>query len=709
MMQTSPSTPLDISFRAQPEKLAAERNIAELMDRDDRRMIGLWALQGYRDDKQSREKWESWYAEAIKLALQVKEAKTFPWPGCSNVRFPLLTIAALNAHAQAYPALISGDMVAKCRVIGDDPSSEKSKRAQRVGAHMSYQLLETMPWEEQTDKQLLVHYIMGTTFKKTYRDNARRVNCSDLVMPQDLVINYFTKDMDTCPRASHWFTLTKNEVTEKVQAGVYLEPDVSTRPGQDRPTGPLEAAKDKAQLIQPTANLGIVNYIIEQSTWLDLDGDGYDEPYAITFDEQTGFIYRIHARFYKKGVLRGTSGKYKDKVIRIDVENYYTKYELIPSPDGGAYGLGLGRFLAPINDAVDTLINQMLDSNTMSLLGGGFSTRGVRMKAGDSTFKPYEYKPVDMTGDDIRKNILPIPKNEISGAAFQLLQYLVEYGERIGSSGDIQMGQIKGYEKTGTMQIANENGKLIFNATFKRFWRGMKEEFKKLYKLNSLFIEEGGEVFRIGEKEYQITPADYSIPSSGIVPAADPNIVSRTERRMTAMLVMETGMKVGWAGHNQEAVMRRFYEANDVQGIPEIYPGLEKSPPPPNFKMIEAQAKQAREQIRGMDMKNKNMIAVASLQIKAKESMAKIMQMLANAEKLAKQANSLETEHAIQLLEVQMKAETEKRDDILQTIKLLFDAIKEDHGPEGAGSSNPMGAMAAVAGDKEVSPVSAAA
>lgn len=711
---------LDLSFRGIPEELAKQRNIADFMDQHDREKVGSWALRGYQEDKQSRSKWEAWYAEAIKLALQVKEAKTFPWPGCANVKFPLLTIAALNAHAQAFPAILRGNNIVKCQVIGkDDPQKQKTARADRVSKHMNYQLLETMPWKEQTDKQLLIHYIMGTTFKKTYRDSARRVNCSELVMPQDLIINYHTKDMETCPRASHSFLLTKNELWERIYAQVYLEPSesASTR-GQDRPIGPLEAAKDKAQLTNPTPLSGLGTNLIEQSTWLDLDGDGYDEPYAITFDEQTGFLYRIFARYYVRDVKRGATGKWKDKVVKIEAENYYTKFILIPSPDGGAYGMGLGRFLAPINDAVDTVINQMLDGNTRNLLGAGFSARGVRMKAGENQFKPGEFKPVDMTGDDIRKNIMALPDVALSSAAFDLLKYLVEYGERIGSSGDIQMGQVpgSGQMKVGTAQIANENGKLIFNSTYMRFWEGSKEEYRKLYRLNDRFIEEGGEVFYVGEQEFKVTPSDYSYPSSGILPAADPNIISKADKRMTAQLVFQAAAGVAFAGFDQEQVMFRYLDAHDVQNIPEVYPGLQAKPPQPQPKAIEAQAKLMKEQTKAMDVKAKAQIAVATLQNKVKESQAKIMLMLAQAAKAAKEAQSIEAEQAIKLLDLQMTAEIERRDDMIQTIEMLMNALKDSHGTEGEagggakeGAGGPMGAMASTAGNKGSSSVPATA
>ena len=185
---------------------SASRSLVVAMygfDDDDLAKIGREVKEGYLRDLDSRSVWFRRTRAAMELAMQVKPGKSFPWPNAANVAFPLLTIAALNAHAQAYPALINGENVVKQRVIGVDPDGAKAYRAERVGKHMSFQLLEQSPWEAETDKQLLVHYIMGTTFKKVYRDNTRRQNCSDFVMPQDLIVNYWARDMETCPRASH--------------------------------------------------------------------------------------------------------------------------------------------------------------------------------------------------------------------------------------------------------------------------------------------------------------------------------------------------------------------------------------------------------------------------------------------------------------------------------------------------------------------------
>ena len=106
------------------EDLVACPNIAELLDEQDLHKIGYDTVKGFENDLQSRSAWEKKTEESMKLALQVAEAKSFPWPGASNVKFPLITIAALQYHARSYPVLVDGEEPVKCRVIGDDADGD---------------------------------------------------------------------------------------------------------------------------------------------------------------------------------------------------------------------------------------------------------------------------------------------------------------------------------------------------------------------------------------------------------------------------------------------------------------------------------------------------------------------------------------------------------------------------------------------------------
>lgn len=133
---------MEYTYNLKTDDLIYEPNIADLLTEDQLQSIGNQIVQDFDADLQSRTVWEKKMEASMKLALQVTETKNFPWPNASNIKFPLVTIAALQYHARAYPTLINGDTPVKCRVIGEDSDGEKTKRAERIETHMSYQILE---------------------------------------------------------------------------------------------------------------------------------------------------------------------------------------------------------------------------------------------------------------------------------------------------------------------------------------------------------------------------------------------------------------------------------------------------------------------------------------------------------------------------------------------------------------------------------------
>src|SRR3990172_7171077 len=126
------------------EELANHTNIAEVLDEDALKKIGADVVQGYNTDQLSRAGWLKKYERHLKLATQVEEIKSSPWPNASNVKYPLLLNAGLQFHARAYPQLVPGTGIATGKVIGKDESGIKKVQAERIAAHMSYQLMDEM-------------------------------------------------------------------------------------------------------------------------------------------------------------------------------------------------------------------------------------------------------------------------------------------------------------------------------------------------------------------------------------------------------------------------------------------------------------------------------------------------------------------------------------------------------------------------------------
>lgn len=617
-------------------------NLCDKFDDDDLRRIGQECHAGYLRDEQSRFRWMQRNEAGMDLALQVQKAKNFPWPECSNVAFPLVTIAAMQFHARAYPALVSEQQIVKVdrNAFGPDPDGQRSARADRVETHMSWQLkYEDKCWEEQEDKAIFNVSIVGTNFKKSYYSAAFSHNVSELVLAKDLVLNYWAKSVKGCPRKTHKIPLFRNDVYERVMRGTFrdvLEETWYTAAPPAR-TNVTQTNQDNRQGLTPPQSDDTTSLMfLEQHVDLDLDGDGYAEPYIITFEEQSKCVVRIVCRFdSEKDIERVASGSRKGKIIRINATEYFTDKTFIPSPDGGIYGLGFGVFLGPLNEAVNSLINQLIDAGTLQTTAGGFLGRGAKIRGGVYTIAPFEWKRVDSSGDDLRKSIFPLPVNAPSDVLFQLLSLLINYASRVAGTTDITVGENPGQNTPAqTTQTMVEMGQKIYTAVFKRLWRSTKEEFQKLFILNGKHLHP--DVPHAGGA----TAADYAPGMEDqVCPVADPNITSQGARVQQAILLKQSAANT--PGYNLDAVERRFLAAIQVDAPDEVFPGTQGQPPREDPKItLEKVKQQGSLQEKQMELQFRERELAITMMEEQRLNNAKIIELQAKADQEAANAQS---------------------------------------------------------------------
>src|SRR6478735_5659459 len=90
--------------------LIASPNAAEDMSDTQLAAIGEKTVREYEVDYASMEDWRKRMEAGLALASLVKgEDKTYPWVKASNVKYPLVTTAALMFNAKAYPAIVPSD------------------------------------------------------------------------------------------------------------------------------------------------------------------------------------------------------------------------------------------------------------------------------------------------------------------------------------------------------------------------------------------------------------------------------------------------------------------------------------------------------------------------------------------------------------------------------------------------------------------------
>tara|TARA_R110000868_G_scaffold108114_3_gene295538 strand:- start:993 stop:3140 length:2148 start_codon:yes stop_codon:yes gene_type:complete len=560
--QTPERAPFDLMAAIQSPNLAFD------LPDDVLARIGAKVVEEHDIDENSRVEagWVKRYDSAMKLALQVAEQKNTPWPNASNVKFPLISTAAIQFNARAYSALVDGPDLVKGAVRGR-PTPEKQERASRIGKHMSYQLLEEMDdWEEDTDRLLMQLPIVGCAFRKSWFDPIKGYNCSHLVSAKDFVVNYMTKDLSTCPRATHVLTFHPHEVKEKMRSGLWLDVDLG------RPT---DAANDDEA----------PHTFYEQHRLWDMDDDDYPEPYTVTVEKETGKVVRIVARYDERGIMQGEDGT----IVRIMPTQTFTKYGFIPAPDGSFYDLGFGTLLNPLQETINTTINQMIDAATLSNLGGGFIGDGVSIKSGNQAFRPGEWRKVAANGGSLRDNIVPLPVKEPSSVLFSLLGMLIDAAKEVTATQDILSGDAgKGTMPVGTVTAVIEQGLKTFTAIVKRLHRALKKELGILYALNGRYLDEEA-YFTFQDQEGAVARQDYMAGDCDVVPVSDPNMATDMQRMNNAQMIMGVAAQAG--GNVQEAGKMALESARvPMADIERVFPKQE-GPKPPDPKMIEVQAK----------------------------------------------------------------------------------------------------------------------
>lgn len=590
-------------------RILQSESIVEELDDETLDYLSKKVIHGYDNDLVSRSEWEQRNKEAMNLALQVTKEKSTPWKNAANVKFPLITIGAIQFSSRTYPAMVNGTEIVKCRTYGVDESGEKAKRAKRIGDHMSYQILEEDEgWEEEFDKLLISLPIMGCGFKKTYFDSQLGHNVSVNVFPKHLVVDYYARSIESAKRITHVLEYYKNEIIEKMRSGVYAEHDLNDVSHHS------DDAVDERQGTY-SSDTEASHMILEQHTWCDLDDDGYEEPYVVTVHKETGKVLRIVPRFTFEDVMY-----VKNRIAKITPIHYFTKYSFIPAPDGGFYDLGFGSLLGPITESINTLINQLIDAGTLAVMPTGFIGRGARMRGGDYRFKGGEFKQLNATGDDLRKNIFMLPIKEPSQTLFQLLGLLIEYGERISGVTDMMAGMTPGQNTPATTAMAAlEQGQKVFTGIHKRVYRSLREEFRKLYKLNRIYLNPEDYYQVIDGANKEVYQADYLGDPTDIKPTADPNVSSTQQRVAKAMLVKENAMN-GMSPFNGYEVERRILESAEIPDIESVLPdpqGPNAIEPPPDPKVeIESAKFQMESEMKGEEIRIKSMLADADLAVK---------------------------------------------------------------------------------------------
>lgn len=657
-------------------------NIADDLGGHVLEQIGADVVSCYEYDDASRSDWKAQIEKGIKIAKQIVEEKTYPWPGAANTKDSLMAEAAAQFAARAGGEVVRGQDVVKVKVTGADPQDMKQKRAKRVSDYMSYECTDGMDeWESENDQLLTSLSLIGMYYKKTFRDPLKGRNVSYAKSPMHVVVNEDAKTL-IGTRITEELLLSPNDVQERIRSGIWL--DMADKMEQDE--------------------YGADDMFLEQHRNLDLDGDGYQEPYVVTVHKESMAVCRIVACYGEKDVIKNKKGE----VARITRKEYFTEFPFLLSPDGKFHKIGWAHLLGPNTEVVNAIVNQLLDSGHMQNCPPVFTGKGAKLPAGGLRIQPGRIIPVESSGQALRDNVYVMETVGPSDVLFKLLGLLNDKGQKLANLSDSMQGETGGANVPATTTLALLDQALkVYTSILKRLFRSYKKEFQKLYALDAenLTDKEYINIIDITPEDLQaagitaemlkensraLVSKDFNEDDKDIQPVMDPTASSEALRlaRLNAM-AQAAGMP--------PAVGRLYLEGIGVsqKDIDLIFPPTDpNAPPPPDPKMIEIQAKITQMQHQGeqkdrelelkhMEMEQKESVAVYTIE----KLQAEITNIKANSILALANAEKAEVGTQIGVYESELAQLNADRDHELAKVQTQISAEGAKEGNEDGGTS----------------------
>ena len=568
-------------------------NLAEILEDDILDPLGHKLVENYRDYKSSRKDWESTYTKGLDLLGFKYTERTEPFRGASSATHPVLAEAVTQFQAQAYKELLPAGGPVRTQILGAS-NRQKEDQATRVKDFMNYQIMDRMSeYEPEFDQMLFYLPLSGSTFKKVYYDDLLGRAVSKFVPADDLVVPYSATSLDDAESVIHVIKMSENDLRKQQVSGFYKDVDLAAPPMN---TDQVTKKEQELEGVEQTKQDDIYT-LLECHVNLDLDGfedvnpedgepTGIKLPYVVTVEESTGTVLSIKRNYKIDDPLR-------NKI------NYFVHFKFLPGL--GFYGFGLIHMIGGLSRTATSALRQLLDAGTLSNLPAGFKTRGIRVRDDAQPIQPGEFRDVDAPGGNLRDSFLPLPFKEPSATLLQLLGIVVQAGQRFASIADMQVGDGNQGAAVGTTVALLERGSRVMSAIHKRIYSALKIEFKLLAEVFKTYLPPEYPYDVVGgNKTVKVQDFDDRVD---ILPVADPNIFSQTQRISIAQTELQLAMS-NPKMHNMYQAYRGMYEALGVKNIDLVLPPPQQPQPmDPSMEHIQALAGKPFQAFPGQDHK----------------------------------------------------------------------------------------------------------
>ena len=510
-------------------------NLVEEIDEDELNRISDELMRGISDDLMSREEWIQERAQGIRLlGLKIELPDTSqpvdgaPVEGMSRVRHPLLQEAVLRFQANARSELLPTDGPVKVRVDNTAGSNMDDALGNALEMDMNHYLTAVAKeYYPDTDRMLLMLGFGGSCFKKVYYHPIKQRPVSESVDADDLIVNNSATDLADAKRVTHRSYLRPSVVRRMQIIGEYRDIDL---PAPREPElDATQREKKQQEGVRATAMRPDERDREIYECYCELDIKGYEHklngeetgleiPYRVTIDKSSEKILSI---------VRDYDEDTKDLPEK---RTTFVKYAFVPG--FGFYDLGLVHILGNTTNALTAVWRELLDAGMFACFPGFLiSKAGSRQQTNIFRVPPGGGVQIDTAGQPINQAVMPLPYKEPSQALMALAEEMMQTGQRVGGTAELQVGEGKSDAPVGTTITMVEQATKMMNSVHKRMHAAQADEFELLVRC---FREHPDAFLRMkknpSNRKWEEEEFVAALNDRDLEPQADPNTASFGQR-----------------------------------------------------------------------------------------------------------------------------------------------------------------------------------
>lgn len=421
-------------------------NAAEDLNDSERQRMASHVLELVQIDRTSM---DTWLGEAQgfldKLDEATKASKDTEAAGTDEADSEPQTGLTLAAVIQ-FTARITGSILSEPDLA---KASEPGNEA--LAKWMSSQLRSVDPdWITDTDPLTLHMAVTGLSWRKRWFDDHDERFRTTWLPCTDVIVNANAKSLSRVPRISHDIKKYPYEIRRSIQMKHWI--DYEPRFDDMDP----QALQD----------------FYEVDMWLDMDGDGEEEPWVVTIArDDTPQIVKMVPRWTKKTVVD------TDDLLLFTPPRRYYAYKMIPDMKGGFFPRGFGWLLNADENAANQMLASIIDTAKSAAENGGISTTGGVGLPDQIELKRNRLNVINADGRNAAEVISMFPAKQVTPGMVSTLEKQITLADR--KAGTLNMLENAPASMTATLAKGIiDSGSETQGAVHRRIIGEMTEELR---------------------------------------------------------------------------------------------------------------------------------------------------------------------------------------------------------------------------------------